>query len=199
MTLLFHLRRGIFRFSSLGDIVLVLASMLVFCCLIGCIHRHQNPLAPGLPSDTNEGNEAAPPIPNLTGDAIDGIQVKQLNGAGLKQGEDAQFSVRVWYTLNTSDQALLSLNLDQFRNPLSCASEQDFVSSVHAKAGLDSLAVISRGKHAVDFLVGFKAGAVNGAVVKNGAVSFESSMWKANPRYKFLTRWFGTDFCLQFK
>ena len=199
MTLLFHLRRGIFRSCSLGGVVWVLASMFAFCCLIGCIHRHQSPLAPVLPSDTNEGNNVTPPIPSPTGDAIDGIEVKQLNGTGLKQGEDAQFSVRVWYTLNTSDQALLSLNLDQFRNPLSCAAEEDIVSSVQAKMGADSLAVISRGKHAVDFLVGVKAGAVNGAVVKNGAVSFESSMWKANPRYKFLTRWFGIDFCLQFK
>jgi hypothetical protein len=131
--------------------------MLAICCLTGCIHRHQRPLAAG-----------------LSDDAIDGIQVRRLDGNGLTQGENAQFAVRVWYTLSTSDQALLSLNLIQFRNPLSCASEQDIVGIVQAKAGADSLAKINRGRHTIDFLVTLKAGVVNNTTIKNGAVSFES-------------------------
>jgi hypothetical protein len=196
---LVRLKQGMSGSPSWRYIHLVIAQMLVICCLTGCIHRHQAPLAACLPFGANERSEVTPPLPAPSGDAIDGIQVRQLDGDSLTQGENAKFAVRVWYTLGTADEALLSLNLNQFQNHLSCVSEKDLVGSVPAKAGADSLVKIDHGKHAIDFLVTLKAGEVNGAIVKNGAVSFESSMWRAKPRYKFLTRRFGTDFCLQFK
>jgi hypothetical protein len=187
-------RRVKFLFSLRDAVFMKVCVVMVLWCLVGCVNRCQLTAAP-----ERGGNASGAMAPTVQSDAIDSIQVRHINGAELQYGKDAQFTVRVRYTLSSSDQALLSLNLDQFHNPLSCISSQDVVGTMQAKSGEDYLAKISGGKHSIDFVVTWKGGLLGRADVKSGAISFSSSMWREKPRYEFLTKRFGTDYCLQFK
>jgi hypothetical protein len=146
---------------------------------------------------------APPDITAVQWDSISIVSVKLLSGYKLDPAGLNQFLVRIAYTLQTYDSALLSLSIDEFNNPHSCIPKTVGTGDV---LGVESKSVqfipIQRGTHFVDIHLNWegvdmhvsntaKAGAT-------GTISFQGSMWIDNPRYRFLSRSFGTSFCTQF-
>jgi len=159
---------------------LILALLLVS----GCVHRHAPMYSAGTPRF----------------DSIALISVDQLNGNAVKLGTPAQFKVRLEYSLFTYDEALLSFRIDQFANANSCVPSTDEAYSANIPVTPATTIRIYRGTHALEFPIswlGHKRDGANKSAPEVGAISFKASMSTTNPYYQFLTRSFGTQFCMR--
>jgi len=160
--------------------------MLAVVLTSGCAHRHVGMPLAGIPRF----------------DSIALISVDQLNGNVLSWGTPAHFKVRLEYSLLTYEEALLSFRIDQFSNPDSCVPTTDEPNRTNIRITPATTAMrIYRGTHTLEFPIswqGDKREAPNARISENGAISFQASMSTTNPRYQFLTRSFGTQFCMRF-
>jgi hypothetical protein len=141
-------------------------------------------------------HRVAATVPTRSFDAILGIQVRQLDGSSIQHGLPAHFRVTVLYQLNSYEKGFVSLNLVQSPSPESCpgvSAEKAY--TVPALAEGNELQPISKGENETTFSVTWKSGA--GAAPPVGAITFDASLWSAEPKYKFLTESFGTQTCLR--
>ncbi len=160
--------------------------ILALILISGCVHRHAPMYSAGIPRF----------------DSIALISVDQLNGNEVKWGTPAHFKVRLEYSLFTYDEALLSFRIDQFPNPNSCVPSTDEPYSANIPVTPATSIRIYRGMHALEFPIswpGDKRDGANKRVSEVGAISFKASMSTTNPHYQFLTRSFGTQFCVRFE
>jgi hypothetical protein len=146
---------------------------------------------------------SAPPLaPTLTGDSLELIAVKQLDDSTLLSGKPSNFLVRMRYSLESRDSAVLTLIMDQFRNPSSCvfAGYGEDTTAPIALTSADHI-VLSRGTHELEIPATWPGGLTSEnkqQVLGKGAISFHASLSTEHPQYRFMTRWFGTEFCQEF-
>jgi hypothetical protein len=117
------------------------------------------------------------------------VNVRQTDGDVLRAGTPAHFVVRVGYNLESRDEGVLTLSLDQSQKPESCVPDANAGS---LKTVVTQRVPISRGTHSVVIAVAWPGSS------GTGAITLEASLWSKEPSYKFLTRWFGTQFCQRF-
>lgn len=160
-------------------------TLLSLCILTGCLCHRTLVNAPDPPQV----------------DSIIRISVDQGKDS-LARGLPVHMLVRVQYTLATYDTGFLSLTLDQFPNTQSCIPQAgQEVSRIDVPGSPGNLAPIVRGTHTLEIPVtwpGDTGQGTDGHVMGSGAISFEGSLWSDHPRYRFLTRAFGTQYCVRF-
>jgi hypothetical protein len=170
------------------------ALLILLLAIAGCHHarvmKPANSLAP-----------ANSVIPFQNTDSIALVRVKLAQADALKRGKPQEMTVIVQYTLVSRNDAFLRLSLDQFSNRESCVTPE-------ASAGpfaLVSLSAreiqMSRGTHTVEIQMtwpGDTGEGTDGHIFGSGAVSFQASMRTRRPNYEFLTRRFGTEYCMRF-
>jgi hypothetical protein len=125
----------------------------------------------------------------LAGDSVELVNVRQTDGDVLKAGTPAHFVVRIGYNLESRNEGVLTLSLDQSQRPESCVPDAN---AGWLKTVMTERVAISRGMHTVEIPVVW-----NGSG-GTGAITLEASLWSKEPSYKVLTRWFGTQFCQRF-
>ena len=131
-------------------------------------------------------------VPVMNGDVIRLLSFDEIGAPSLTPGKQARFSVRVQYTLTTYDRAVLSIDLIQFANRDSCATDAgQIVQSAHFAVQIE------RGSHEIETTMTWPGDQVHSP--QTGAVSVQTSMGLAQPAYQFLTRLYGTQYCLRFQ
>jgi len=169
-----------YRQSALQRACLLLPLLGVFGCNLPRLGRTTPPLAPDLDS-------AAP------ADSIKLISVHQPPGS-LRPGHPTDLIIRIQYTLSSVDRAELVVRLDQFPDRYSCTGSDGVTL-------LEKNMPMSLGSHVVELLVtwpGDTGAGSNGRAFGTGAISISASMGTEKPKYEFLTRKFGTQYCMQF-
>jgi hypothetical protein len=154
--------------------------------LAGCRHRQTCTAVP----------------PPVLVDSINKIVVVNLDGKTLEPGKTNHLSVMLQYTLSSSEKGYLSLSLDQFPNTQSCIpSNDENVRAIDVPGDSGYLVPIYRGTHTIKIPVVWteaSAESTSDRTVETGTISFESSLWSDSPRYRILTRFFGTQYCDRF-
>lgn len=144
-----------------------------------------------------------PPLtPKLEGDSIELVRVEQLDGHTLVSGKPSHFLVRLDYSLESRDTAILTLTMDQFPSPDSCVlSGDEEHAAMPVEIAVTGHLAISRGTHELEIPVvwpGDIGAQTTGKAFRKGAISFHASLSSDLPHYKFMTHWFGTQFCQRF-
>jgi hypothetical protein len=156
----------------------------------------------GLGSGCKRVSVAHPVTPDLTGDSIQLITVRQVDGQALQGGKPVRLILRVGYGLISRETAILALALDQFPDRTSCVPPKGDVDNGGTVATVAEVRVpIQRGSHVVEVPIvwpGDTGVGTQGKIFSQGTVSLHASMWSDKPEYKFLTMWFGTEYCERF-
>ena len=156
----------------------------------------------GLGSGCKRGPVAHPVAPELTGDSIQLITVRQVDGKTLQRGKPIRLIVRVAYGLTSRETAILALGLDQFPDRTSCVSPKGDLDNGGAVATVAETRIpIQRGSHVVEVPIAWPGDTgveTQGKIFSQGTISLHASMWSDRPEYKFLIRWFGTEYCERF-
>jgi hypothetical protein len=156
----------------------------------------------GVGSGCKRVSVAHPVAPELTGDSIQLITVQQVGGQTLLRGKPKRLIVRVAYSLTSRETAILALGLDQFPDSTSCVPPKGDVNNGGTVATVaEGHIPIQRGSHVVEVPIewpGDTGVGTQGKIFSQGTVSLHASMWSDKPEYKFLTKWFGTEYCERF-
>jgi hypothetical protein len=156
----------------------------------------------GLDSGCKRVSVAHPVAPELTGDSIQLIAVQQVDGQTLQGGKPIRLIVRVAYGLTSRETAILALGLDQFPDRTTCVPPKRDVDSGSAVATVTEVRIpIQRGSHVAEVPIvwpGDTGVGTQGKIFSQGTISLHASMWSDKPEYKFLTTWFGTEYCERF-
>lgn len=135
--------------------------------------------------------------PEIQGDSVQLIDVRQIDGNTLHRGTPSQIVAHLRYTLDTRDSAILVLSLDQFHNSKSCIAEStEAVDTVSERR-----VSINHGTQTVEVSVTWPGGSTSGREHEEypeGAISLRASLLSEKPPYRFLSEWFGTEYCQQF-
>lgn len=141
-------------------------------------------------------------VPELTGDSIQIVTMQPVDGETLQRGKPIRLIVRVAYSLTSRETAILSLGLDQFPDKTSCVpSEGDLDHGGTVATVAEARVPIQRGSYVVEVPIvwpGDTGVGAQGKIFNQGTISLHASMWTDNPEYKFLTKWFGTEYCDRF-
>jgi len=158
--------------------------------------------AVGLGSGCKRASVARPVAPELTGETIQLIAVRQVEGQTLQRGKPVPLIVRVAYSFSSHETAILALNLDQFPDRTSCVPPIGGANNGTTVATVaESRIPIQRGSHMVEVPIvwpGDTGVETQGKIFNGGTISLHASIWSDNPEYRFLTKWFGTEYCERF-
>jgi hypothetical protein len=157
----------------------------------------------GLDSGCKRASVAVHPLaPELAGDSIQLITVRQEDGQTLQRGKPTRLIVRVAYGLASRDTAVLALGLDQFPDRTSCVPAKSDADNVGTVASVAEVRIpIQRGSHVVEVPITWPGDTGVGTqerIFNQGTISLHASMWSDEPEYKFLMTWFGTEYCERF-
>jgi hypothetical protein len=156
----------------------------------------------GLGSGCKRASVARPLAPELTGDSIQLMAVRQVDGQTLQSGKPERLIVHVAYGLNSRETAILALGLDQFPDRTSCVPPKGDVDKGSAASTVAEVRIpIQQGSHVVEVPIVWPGDAgvgTKGKIFSQGAISLHVSMWSEKPAYKFQTKWFGTEYCERF-
>jgi hypothetical protein len=152
----------------------------------------------GLGSGCKRVSVAHPVAPELNGDSIELITVRQVDGETLERGKPIRLIVHVAYGLTSRETAIIAVGLDQFSDRTSCIPPNggDTVATV-AEVRIP----IQRGSHMIEVPIvwpGDTGVGAQGKIFNQGTISLHVSMWSDKPEYKFLMKWFGTEYCERF-
>jgi len=178
------------RIPRCRDLLLYLALVV----LPGCHHSRVASSAPPVAP-------ASATTPDLLADSIALIQVKQVHGDALQRGSPVDMLVELRYTLAARDRAFLTLSLEQFPIRETCASSLEGGSVAVVLTPVMKEIPIVRGTHALEIPItwpGDTGEGTNGRVFGAGTISFRAAMRIDRPNYQFLTRNFGTEYCVRF-
>lgn len=141
-------------------------------------------------------------VPPSIDDSIGLVYVRHLDGPTFEVGKPAHLLVRLEYTLDLYDSARLSLSLEQFSsNPNTCSAAGELVKTIPVHISSEDAIPIFRGTHTVEIPVtwsGNPGAGSDGRPIKTGVITFQSSMVTDVSHYKFLTRSFGSEYCVRF-
>lgn len=136
----------------------------------------------------------------LPSDHIRLVSVEKQTKEGFERGKPVSFIVRLEYTLSSYDKGLISIAVDQFPNRNSCiSSETRPFDKIDARP--ESTVPISRGTKTIEIPVtwpGDTGKGTSGGILGTGAISIEGSLWSEPLNHRFLTRYFGTEYCMRF-
>jgi hypothetical protein len=168
-----------------------LALFLALVALLGCHHvRISGAALP--PAATAAAQE----------DSITLISVRQVPETALQHGKSTQLIATIRYTLSMIDHAHLTVNLDQFSSHDTCtSSDEDAANRAVIQLPPEKAIPIMQGTHTVEIHItwpGDTGEGTNGRTFGAGAISLRASMGTDHPNYEFLTRRFGTQYCMQF-
>ncbi len=156
----------------------------------------------GLGSGCKRVSVTHPAAPELAGDSIQLITVRQIDGQILRRGKPIRLIVRVAYGLTSRETAILALGVDQFPDKTSCVPPKGDVDNCGTVATVAEVRIpIQRGSHVVEVPIvwpGDTGAGTQGRIFGQGTISLHASMWSDKPEYKFLTKWFGTAYCERF-
>jgi hypothetical protein len=156
----------------------------------------------GLGSGCKRVSVAHPVAPELTGDSIELITMRQVDGQALERGKPIRLIVHVAYGLTSRETAILALGLDQFSDRTSCIPPKGDVDNSNTVATVAEVRIpIQRGTHMIDVPIvwpGDTGVGAQGKIFNQGTISLHASMWSDKPEYKFLMKWFGTEYCERF-
>jgi hypothetical protein len=156
----------------------------------------------GLGSGCKRVSVAHPVAPELTGDSIQLITVRQVDGQTLQRGKPMRLIVHVAYGLTSRETAILSLGVDQFSDVTSCIPPKGDVDNGDTVATVSEVRIpIHRGSHMDEVPIvwpGDTGVGAQGKIFNRGTISLHASMWSDKPEYKFLMKWFGTEYCERF-
>lgn len=179
----------------------VVASRVTVCALIvslsilaGC-RRHR------IPGPVSSDSVPDLTIPLQNADSIALLSVRLAHGNSLDRGQPVDMVVTIQYTLATRDSAFLKLDLDQFPNRESCVAQAENNGTPAFATPVAKEVPISRGTHTLVIPVAWPGDTENGTTgptLGAGAVSFRASLRTSHPDYEFLTRRFGTEYCMRF-
>jgi hypothetical protein len=156
----------------------------------------------GLAPGCRRASVARPAAPELTGDSIQLIAVRQEEGQSLQSGRPVHLIAHLAYGLSSRKTAILILGLDQFPDKTSCVPSKGDVDIGSAISTVAEVRIpIQQGSHVVDVPIawpGDNGVGTQGKIFSQGTISLHASMWSEKPEYKFLTKWFGTEYCERF-
>lgn len=180
--------------KALGAAIRVCVLILSPCLVAGCRHtRVANSVPPG--------SLAGPAIQNQNADSIALVFVPKSPGESLERGRPVEIIVSLQYTLATRDNAILRLSLDQFSNRESCVPSAESNGSPAFLNPAERVIPVTRGTHKLEIPItwpGDTGDGTNGRIFGSGTLSFHASLGIERPDYEFLTRRFGTEYCMRF-
>jgi hypothetical protein len=159
-------------------------------------------VAIGLGSGCKRVSVVQPVAPELTGDSIQIVTMRPVDAETLQRGKPIRLIVRVAYSLTSRETATLAIGLDQFSDKTTCVPPKgDADNGAIVVTVAEARVPIQRGSHVVEVPIvwpGDTGAGTQGKIFNQGTISLHASMWSDQPEYKFLTKWFGTDYCERF-